>query len=200
MLYPTTLCSSALLTCLRFGRKVIRVVVGQCQRREDFIIHEDLLYQKSEHFRNQLQPKRKPFVGVPAIETECSICHDQLEPGVKELTCCSLACGVNFHYKCLQRWKASQPDDRNFNCPYCRQPWAEESNKIEVLRLADIKATAFSMWTKWLYYDRVSIEDHETGSDISRPDLNSGIHAYALGIHAKSSEFYKAVLECFSVS
>jgi hypothetical protein len=139
------------------------------------------LCNKSEFFRKKLQPKRKPFDD----NTDC-----------KELTYCTAHCGNNFHYKCMERWKdAKRAAGEAVKCPFCRHTWAAENNMTTVHRLPKISATAFSIFSDWLYHTRIVVEDVETGFEEHLPNMVALVTAYVLGLHLKHSTFYQAVME-----
>jgi hypothetical protein len=152
------------------------------------------LCSKSEFFRKRLQPKRKPF----NHETDCDICTERLESGVKELTYCTVHCGNNFHYKCIERWNdEKRAAGQAVKCPFCRHKWATEDNMITVHRFPKISATAFSIFNDWLYHDRIAVEDIEYEDEDGSPDIEGLVKAYILWLHLKHGTFCGAVMEGF---
>lgn len=65
---------------------------------------------------------RQVFIAT-ARETECSICFDEA-PDIA-LMCC----GGVLHFKCVQKWAASNQKDSSFSCPRCRASISSESHK-----------------------------------------------------------------------
>jgi hypothetical protein len=150
------------------------------------------LCNKSEFFRKKLQPKRKPFDD----NTDCNICPEKLEQGVKELTYCTAHCGNSFHYKCMERWKDEKcAAGQTVKCPFCRHNWAVEDNVITVHRFPNLNATTLSIFTDWLYHNRIAVEDIASGVAQGQPDMEALIKAYVLGLHLEHSTFCQAVME-----
>lgn len=59
-----------------------------------------------------------------AIEGECPICYDDLEPDKDAIAYCKASCGNNVHKDCMQKWIAMSKGKAT--CPYCRATWATE--------------------------------------------------------------------------
>jgi hypothetical protein len=126
---------------IKYGRTVVRIQVGHS--RDDHTILEDQLCSNSTFFRSKLQPTRKPIEGI------CSICHDVLAPGIKELTFCSKQCGINLHYTSMQEYidkRGALP----IICPHCRAPWPTDTNIIKVHRFPELAPTAFEIYMHWI--------------------------------------------------
>jgi len=150
--------------------------------RTMFTVHTDLLCAKSPFFRTKLQPNRRP------IEDDCSICQDEVELGRQELTFCK-SCGVNFHYRCIEEWKARAAEGEATTCPLCRQEWAQHRDFHGHL-FSTINADAFETYFEWLYRSHIAVDD--TGPDSSVVwDL---FDAYLLGSRLEDWQFCSALL------
>ena len=141
-----------------------------------FTVHEDLVC-VSPFFRNLLQPRRK------TVEGDCVVCHDPLDPDIKELTYCSTSCGNNFHLSCIEQWQAGQAG--GFKCPLCRQDWkvAHPWGGVHTT-LPNIHSEGFEVYTKWLY----------TSSIPTDLDFHALRRAYFLGETLDHQDFCGDVL------
>jgi len=182
----------------KFGRKIVRIEVGAFgEEPTEFTVHEDLLCLASPYFRAALQPKRRALEEDP--DAECGICQDPLEPGVNDLTHCAATCGKNFHYDCIQAWKANKPGQGALTCPNCRQGWVAESNKIKTRAFHELDKVGYSIYQEWLYRGHVCIPDDvpEDESHNVNSSYGSLIKAYLVGVRVKDAKFATAVVETF---
>ncbi|KAF2869090.1 hypothetical protein BDV95DRAFT_112029 [Massariosphaeria phaeospora] len=128
-------------TRVNYGSHIVRLKVGTGDRLLN--IHEDLLCANSRFFRQLLQKHRKEIVG------ECSICHEDLDSEVNNITFCRAKCGQNIHVTCIDRWQASRPNDTT--CPMCRVPWKKQENVYPVSTTAGLDPRAVQLYIRWLY-------------------------------------------------
>jgi hypothetical protein len=149
-----------------------------------FVIHEDLLCSHSPFFKEKLQPRRRE------IEGDCSICHDELSPGIKELTFCSDSCGCNFHYDCVERWKAQSAQEETTRCPLCRSNWGV--HKIsQSFNFRSLDKDAFEIYSAWLYNGHIATEEDED----EEPEYSVLAKAYQFGVHVQDTMFSRLILE-----
>lgn len=144
-----------------------------------FTVHEDLVC-VSPFFRNLLQPRRK------TVEGDCVVCHEPLDPDVKQLTYCSTSCGNNFHLSCIELCQDVQVG--LFKCPLCRQDWkvAHPWGGVHTT-LPNIHSEGFEVYTKWLYTSSIS-------TDL---DFHALRRAYCLGETLEHQDFCGDVLSAF---
>jgi hypothetical protein len=133
------------------GRKIVQFKTRNSDRH--FSIHEDLLCANSEFFRQRFQKTRK------AVEGECSICHEDLDPRKDDVTFCSSTCGQNVHVKCIEQWNGIRPIH---TCPLCQRVWMPKSEPLVRLD-AELDIDAVQMYLEWLYTNCLSIPE-----DVSR--------------------------------
>jgi hypothetical protein len=165
---------------IKYGRKVVRIQIGRS--RDDHTIFGDQICNHSTFFRSALQPKRKP------IEGTCSIYHDSLQPGIKELTFCAKQCGITFHYDCIQKWKKKRGNEALI-CPNCRATWPADTDTIKVFPELDV--TGFEIYLHWILHQEICMETTEPG----KGDLRTLIKAYLLGEHIADAPVRLAVLQ-----
>ena len=151
---------------------------------ELFTVHKELIC-SSDYFRNILQPRRKAILD----ENECSICHEALDRGVKELTYCASSCGSNFHRSCMDEWKQYGPRGP-LRCPMCRSVWKQPRAET-VYRLLAFEPEAFDVYIEWLYKSFITVSpDDEYEMSSSRL-----IAAFILSHKIGEPEFSKAILQ-----
>jgi len=146
-----------------------------------FTVHTDLLCANSTFFRARLQPNRRP------IEDDCSICHEEVRLGHKETTFCR-SCGVNFHYHCIEQWKARAAEGEVATCPLCRQEWLEHRTVQQFLS-ASCSEVTFAVYVEWLYRGHIALENDES--------LGRIIHAYFVGLLIEDWKFCDTLLEAY---
>jgi hypothetical protein len=185
---PNTSATTPAKGGIKFSRKTVKLHVGQSE--EQFVVHEDLICENSSVFRGIFQAKRQAYKDVPEEESECPICTEQLEPGVKELTYCPSSCGKNFHYNCIKPWVVQSGEPEDFLCPYCRQPWLWGDDTDNEHTLSEINAQGFTVYYTWLYHNCISVQEDNSGI----PSLNILFEAAILGETVRDTEFCKAVL------
>ena len=151
---------------------------------ELFTVHKELIC-SSDYFRNILQPRRKAIVD----KDECSICHEALNRGVKELTYCTSSCGTNFHRSCMDEWK--QIGSRGpLRCPMCRSVWKQPRAET-FYRLLAFEPEAFDIYIEWLYKSSITISPDDE-YEVSSSRL---IAAYILSHKIGEPKFGKAILQ-----
>jgi hypothetical protein len=152
--------------------------------RAMFVIHEDLLCLHSPFFREKLQPRRRE------IEGDCSICHEELSPGVKELTFCSDSCGCNFHYDCVEQWKAQTAQGEITRCPLCRSDW-DVHRVSQYSNFRSLDKDAFEIYSTWLYNGHIATEEDED----EVPEYSVLAKTYQFAVHVQDTTFSRLILE-----
>ena len=165
----------------RLGRETVQFIIGQQQ--ELFTVHTELIC-TSKYFRNIIQQRRKAIVEGE----ECSICHEALDPGVKELIFCFKSCGTNFHRSCLDDWKWGGPKGP-LHCPMCRSLWGKP--QVAIYRLLTLDAEAFEIYINWLYTTSISVPSHDHEFEVAFPRL---LKAFDLADKIHEPVFSKAIL------
>ncbi|KAF3005189.1 hypothetical protein E8E13_010715 [Curvularia kusanoi] len=160
---------------LRLGCRVIALSIGT--ENALFTVHEELLCH-AQFFRNALRPHHKAIVG------NCTICHDTLDPAVKELSHCYFSCRNYFHTECIDDWVVYAPPAETQKCLLCRQPWEAPELGIIAGYHPDFHAGTFKVWVEWLYK-----------SDIPK-GLTTALlkRAYLLGEEVDDKEFCKEIM------
>ena len=59
-----------------------------------------------------------------AVEGDCAICCEDLNPDAEEIVWCKAACGNNLHKSCFDQWAATKRHGQ-VTCPYCRTAWQQ---------------------------------------------------------------------------
>jgi hypothetical protein len=169
---------------------MVRLRIGHT--KETFAIYEELLCSHSSYFREKLQKGRK------AIEGECTICHEEMDPTRQELTFCKPGCGGNMHYKCMESWKGLKTArSEAITCPLCRHVWPTETYQ-QTLQCSDLKADSFDYYQQWLYHHTILLEDREPGTEdskVAQKEICRLIQAYLLGVQLRDKIFCKDVLK-----
>ncbi|CAO2656147.1 Nn.00g049500.m01.CDS01 [Neocucurbitaria sp. VM-36] len=132
---------------LGLGRRFVSFKTNNCDRH--FTVHEDLLCANSKYFKDKLHKDRK------AVEGECSICSEELDPKVDDITFCRAECGQNIHEKCMEAWKRSQ-GTRQATCPTCRKAWKQKTDDV-ILVDEDLDRDAVQLYIDWLYSGKLHI-------------------------------------------
>ncbi|OAK95110.1 hypothetical protein IQ06DRAFT_178030, partial [Phaeosphaeriaceae sp. SRC1lsM3a] len=163
------------------GTKIVRFTIPSTSRR--FTVHEDLICFTLTLFASKLQPHRKPVLPT----SFCSICHDALDPIIKEISYCA-ACGQNIHTVCTEKWKQRQimrngsrgeEEDALPSCPMCRATWKEQPLLKSVSVRENLDSGVVQMYIDWLYSRTLVIP-----TEISR----------------KSDTFNVVLLKCWAVA
>jgi hypothetical protein len=160
---------------------MVRLTIGPDKTM--FTIHADLLCANAPFFREKFQSRRRP------IEDDCSICQEMVRLGDKELTYCN-SCGVNFHYRCIEQWKARTADGEPTICPMCRQEWIQHRLNLSHT-FVDMIETAFEIYSEWLYKGHITTWD-ELEDDTESWSIWSYIHAYQFGLKIEDWKFCDA--------
>jgi hypothetical protein len=162
---------------------MVRLTIGPDKTM--FTIHADLLCANAPFFREKFQSRRRP------IEDDCSICQEMVRLGDKELTYCN-SCGVNFHYRCIEQWKARTADGEPTTCPMCRQEWIQHRLKLSHT-FVDMIETAFEIYSEWLYKGHITTWD-DLEDDTESWSIWSYIYAYQFGLKIEDWKFCDATL------
>tara|TARA_R110002003_G_scaffold198_3_gene15447 strand:+ start:985 stop:1707 length:723 start_codon:yes stop_codon:yes gene_type:complete len=75
----------------------------------------------------------------------------------------------------------------------CRQNWEKEDKKPFLYEIPWFRSEAFAIYTEWLYYGHISVEDNDKGY----PHVSLISLAYRIGLELQDDKFCKAVLEGF---
>lgn len=173
------------LTYCSLGRNVVsfRVSGIKCH----FIIHENLLCKTSKYFKQLLQKDRK------ALEGECSICHESLDPGLHDITLCRAKCGQNFHGECISVWRAQYA---RTTCPMCRQAWEVEPRSLKhQFKYSELDHNAVQLYCDWLYTGRIQID--ESMAQDSRDFGLLFLKAWDVALRVRDTDFRHALIACF---
>ena len=137
----------------------------------------------SKLFKQRRQRHRK------AIEGECSICHEDLDAALEDITFCKSTCGQNIHQQCLDEWESSQVGDAT--CPMCRRVWTFETKDPEELD-AELDWRALQLYVDWLYTRRLNRTDTDLECvDYSHRDL---LEAWTVAAVLQDDEFKHAII------
>lgn len=166
----------------KLGRKIVQIHAGPT--REVFAIHEDLLCAQSPYFRRKLQANRLP------IEGDCPICHEELQPRVKEVVFCTSTCGGNIHADCLTQWLR-----KKLECPLCRTTWVKHTTRI--YPYPDLDESSFAIYCEWVYSSHVAVGNALDGDEIESSNHYQLVSAYLLGIRLEDRKFCTAILDSF---
>ncbi|KAF9701303.1 hypothetical protein EKO04_000449 [Ascochyta lentis] len=161
------------------GRTMVVLRVGA--QNKIYRAHEDLLCASSPLFREHIQPNRQDAEG------DCSICHEELLPGICELEYCRASCGGNFHASCLDKWE-EQAAPAVAKCPLCRHDLTIPPARTRLLRT--VSERAFDIYIEWLYRSKIlvgTVDDEDWLEDL--------VEAYTVGLHLEDQRFNKAILQ-----
>jgi hypothetical protein len=134
------------------------------------------------------------------MEDDCTICGDQLELGVLEITYCSF-CGMNLHQTCLEKWETELGSQhQTVTCPLCRMEWNHPQND-HITRCPDLNAEALEVYHEFIYYHRISIgEDAFQDGDAQAKFYNLSellLCSFELGKKLEDRKYCNAVLEAW---
>jgi uncharacterized Zn-finger protein len=73
-----------------------------------------------------------------AVEGECPICYDELDPKNDDIVYCKASCGNNVHKACMQSWIKVAARGKA-TCPYCRAAWNKDEAFGGILEGVDTK-------------------------------------------------------------
>ncbi|KAF2155569.1 RING finger domain-containing protein [Myriangium duriaei CBS 260.36] len=77
-----------------------------------------------------------------AVEGDCAICCEDLNPDAEEIVWCKAACGNNLHKSCFDQWAATKRGGQ-VTCPYCRTPWQQDGGDLKGLKKGKVGADGY---------------------------------------------------------
>ena len=112
----------------------------------------------------------------------------------EEIVFCQ-ACGGNMHYDCMKKWEEQQQpgsdSETEATCPLCRAEWTGSDNTN--CACPELDAESFSMYTEWLYSQRVSIGTVE-GFGAVGTVFEIFVKVWGFGRKTRDKNFLKAIL------
>ncbi len=84
---------------------------------------------------------------IPLLNTDCSICLDELSLTNKEDDQVVLACAHVFHKKCMLEWSLTKSCSNGVTCPLCRRtvaPVRSEKSMVSWLTSYFLRKLCFS--------------------------------------------------------
>ena len=176
---PSIFISWSLLNIQSLGRKSTLLTIGPAKRQ--FLIHEDLLCNRSPYFRSFLQTTRK------GIDGDCSVCLEDLNTGRECLSHCT-KCGGNFHSECIDEWlkqRTSKP-----RCPLCRHTWVSLKRKASEYVFRDLPEDVFAKYHEWIYRGTMGCAEV-----VEKEDFKPLVSAYLFALKIQDLKFGTAVLQ-----